>query len=699
MFSTILIANRGEIACRIMRTAHRMGLRCIAVYSEADINAPHVKMADEAYCIGAAPARESYLRSDKILQAAIKAKAQAIHPGYGFLSENTDFAKQCEDAGIVFIGPPATAILAMGNKSEAKQLMQTAGVPLIPGYHGHDQSLDTFINAAETIGFPVLLKASAGGGGKGMRVVNSAKEMETALAGAKREALSSFGNDDMLLEKYLAKPRHVEIQLFSDQYDNHLYLCERDCSIQRRHQKIIEEAPAPGITDSLRTAMGDAAIACAKAIHYVGAGTIEFLLDEDGRFYFMEMNTRLQVEHPVTEMITGLDLVEWQLRIASGEKLPLTQQEVTAKGHAIEVRIYAEDPANQFLPSTGTLYYLDEPPEQPWLRIDTGVETGTQISQYYDPLIAKLIVWGETRSEAILRLLQALSHYRICGVQTNLTLLARIAAHPEYQAAHLLTHFIDVYHESLFLPPTSDVREFLIAAAIWQMQQYRAGYPTHTSPWYSGQAWRMNMAKEQFIDLKLGDKLHTIRLIQNTPSAYQIWLENRPLSKLAAVCQKQGAPERRTGAYTSVCEDASTRATQLLTSAVEFFDVKIISMQANRLVLSINQVQRSYTLVTHENQLVVFNELHCLTFESIQGNWDSAESEVNAGHLRSPMPGTITAVLVKQGQAVKRGEALLIVEAMKMEHTISATMDGVIESIYYQTGESVDEGAELVALK
>lgn len=656
IINTILIANRGEIACRIIRTAHRMGLRCVAVYSDVDINAPHVKMADEAYCIGAAPARDSYLCGEKILQVAIKAKAQAIHPGYGFLSENTDFAKQCESAGIVFIGPPASAILAMGNKSEAKQLMQTAGVPLVPGYHGRDQALETFVNAAKNIGFPVLLKASEGGGGKGMRIVNSVEEMETALAGAKREALSSFGNDDILLEKYLAKPRHVEIQLFSDQHDNHLYLFERDCSIQRRHQKIIEEAPAPGINDELRASMGAAAIACAKAIHYVGAGTIEFLLDEDGQFYFMEMNTRLQVEHPVTEMITGLDLVEWQLRIAAGERLPLAQQELKARGHAIEVRIYAEDPDNQFLPSTGTLYYLEEPQTQPWLRIDTGVTTGSQISQYYDPLIAKLIVWGKTREEAILRLLQALSQYRICGVQTNLALLARIVSHPEYQAAHLLTHFIDMHHTALFSLQTDEIDEFLVVAAIWQMQQHTTSYAQQRSPWLAGDAWRMNMPAEQSFDFESDDKKYTVRLVKHKNN-YQIWINSVS------------------------------------------FDILVLGNPISKtLLLSINQVQRPYTIVAHNNQITVFNELRQISFKMPNDDWDTSASEVNTGHLRSPMPGTITAVLVKQGQAVKRGEALIILEAMKMEHTINATTDGKVEAIYYQTGESVDEGAELIAL-
>jgi 3-methylcrotonyl-CoA carboxylase alpha subunit len=640
-----------------------MGLRCIAVYSDADAYAPHVKMADEAYHIGPAPARESYLDAEKILAVAKLAKAEAIHPGYGFLSENAEFAKQCEAAGIIFVGPPASAITAMGSKSNAKQLMEKANVPLIPGYHGTDQSTEAFTTAAKKIGFPVLLKAAAGGGGKGMRVVNNAKEMESALAAAKREGLSSFGDDYILLEKYLEKPRHVEIQVFSDKHNNHLYLYERDCSIQRRHQKIIEEAPAPGMTDSLRRAMGEAAVACAKAIGYVGAGTIEFLLDEDGHFYFMEMNTRLQVEHPVTEMITGLDLVEWQLRVAAGEAMPLTQEQIPLHGHAIEVRIYAEDPMHDFLPSIGTIHYLQQPLAQNWLRVDTGIETGSQISQYYDPMIAKLIVWGETRSQAILRLIQALAHYRVCGVQTNLALLARIACNPDYQVANLFTHFISHHHDQLFSTADQANDDLIVAAAIWhtlhhqnQLKQYANQYHQENSPWFIGKAWRMNMPAEQTLTFNVNNTIDTVNLIE-TPDGYKAKLNNQE------------------------------------------FDVSIMQHTEHHLRISINQIQHDYTIVAEANHLTVFNQLRNLTVSLAQDKWETEDGDASGGHLRAPMPGTVTAILVKPEQNVKRGEALVIIEAMKMEHTINAPTDGIVREICYDVGDSVDEGSELVVVE
>lgn len=663
MFNSILIANRGEIACRVMRTARRMGLRCIAVYSDADEHAPHVKMADEAYNIGPAPARSSYLDANKILSIAKLSKAEAIHPGYGFLSENAEFAKQCEAARIIFVGPPASAITEMGSKSNAKQLMEKAGVPLIPGYHGKDQSAAAFIKAAEKIGYPVLLKAAAGGGGKGMRVVNNSSEMETALAAAKREGLSSFGDDYILVEKYLAKPRHVEIQVFSDKHNNHIYLYERDCSIQRRHQKIIEEAPAPGMTEKLRCAMGEAAVACAKAIGYVGAGTIEFLLDEDGRFYFMEMNTRLQVEHPVTEMITGLDLVEWQLRVAAGEKMPLTQAQIPLHGHAIEVRIYAEDPANDFLPSIGTIHYLQQPHLQNWLRVDTGVETGSQISQYYDPMIAKLIVWGENRSQAILRLIQALAHYRVCGVQTNLALLTRIACHQDYQAEKLFTHFIDHHHDALFAINPQEHDDLIVAAAIWQTLNQQLQLKQHAnclnqpnSPWFNGHAWRMNMPAEQSLTFDVQGSLCTVNLIA-TNEGYHVRFNDKS------------------------------------------FVIAIMQHSEHQLRLTMNNVQQDYTIVAINDQITVFNQLRQLNIALAHDKWETADNDVGGGHLRAPMPGTVTAVLVQAEQAVKRGDALIIIEAMKMEHTINAPADGIVREVCYGVGESVDEGAELVVVE
>jgi len=411
MFNKILIANRGEIACRVIKTARRMGIRTVAVFSDADRHALHVKMADEAIHIGAAPSKDSYLVGDKIMQAALKTGAQAVHPGYGFLSENAEFAKQCADNNIAFIGPPVTAIESMGSKSAAKTIMEKAKVPLVPGYHGDDQDTAILKKSADEMGYPVLLKAVAGGGGKGMRQVWQADEFEQALAQAKSESLASFGDDHMLVEKYLTQPRHVEFQVFCDQHGNGVYLFERDCSVQRRHQKVIEEAPAPNMSEALRKEMGEAAVRAAKAIDYEGAGTVEFLLDTDGSFFFMEMNTRLQVEHPITEMITGEDLVEWQLRVANGEQLPKPQEQLKMHGHAFESRIYAEDPDNDFLPTSGNLAFVKTPEENSNVRVDTGVIQGDDVSPYYDPMIAKLIVWDEDRPRALARMASALKQY------------------------------------------------------------------------------------------------------------------------------------------------------------------------------------------------------------------------------------------------------------------------------------------------
>src|SRR5210317_225649 len=466
MFNKILIANRGEIACRVIKTARRMGVATVAVYSDADRDALHVRLADEAIHVGAAPARESYLLGDRILAAALTTGAQAVHPGYGFLSENAGFARDCADQGVVFIGPPTAAIEAMGSKSAAKRIMEEAGVPLVPGYHGDDQDPELLRAAAQDMGYPVLLKATAGGGGKGMRQVWSAGEFDEALAAARRESAASFGDDTMLVEKYLTKPRHVEFQVFCDNHGNGIYLAERDCSVQRRHQKVIEEAPAPGMSEALRKEMGHAAVKSAQAIDYRGAGTVEFLLDEDGSFYFMEMNTRLQVEHPVTEMITGQDLVEWQLLVASGAPLPLSQDQVRINGHAFEARVYAEDPDNDFLPVTGTLGFLQPPEESAHVRVDTGVRQGDEISVYYDPMIAKLIVWDESRERALDRLATALSEYRIGGTVTNLDFLYNLATTEAFAQADLDTGFIEKHAESIFHSRAQDIETELPIAAI-----------------------------------------------------------------------------------------------------------------------------------------------------------------------------------------------------------------------------------------
>ena len=531
MFKRLLIANRGEIACRVIRTARQLGIRCIAVWSDADEDALHVEMADEAYRIGPAPARESYLDIGAILGAAERAGAGAVHPGYGFLSENADFAEACAARGIVFVGPPAAAIRAMGSKSEAKRLMDAAGVPLVPGYHGADQSPERLRREAEAIGWPVLLKASAGGGGRGMRAVERAEDFDAALAGAKREAAAAFGDDAMLIERYVAQSRHVEVQVFADRHGNFVHLFERDCSAQRRHQKVIEEAPAPGVGGELRAAMCEAAIAAARAIGYEGAGTVEFLLDRGGEFWFMEMNTRLQVEHPVTELVTGTDLVEWQLRVAGGEPLPLAQDEIAVHGHAIEARLYAEDPARGFLPSTGHLVHLHVPEGDAGsgpgreegradgatvgasgIRVDTGVRTGDTVSMYYDPMIAKVIAWGPDRDAAADRLAAALAATEVVGLSANAAFLHALVTHPRFRAADIHTRFIEERMEDLIPadadPPTEDdlaVAAWAIAARDDAAAGERPGVVDGAgdgggdggdpwSPWNRRDHWRMNGA-------------------------------------------------------------------------------------------------------------------------------------------------------------------------------------------------------------
>jgi 3-methylcrotonyl-CoA carboxylase alpha subunit len=494
MFSKILIANRGEIACRVIRTARRLGLTTVAVYSEADAGALHVELADEAWPIGPAPARESYLNAGAILGAARASGAEAVHPGYGFLSENADFAEACEEAGLVFIGPPAAAIRAMGSKAAAKALMAEQGLPLVPGYHGEAQDTGRLAREAERIGFPVLLKASAGGGGRGMRVVESAAELPRALEAARREAKGAFGDDRILIEKYLARPRHIEVQVFADRFGNTVHLFDRDCSIQRRYQKVIEEAPAPGLDPGLRAGMAEAAIAAARAVNYVGAGTVEFMF-ADNAFYFMEMNTRLQVEHPVTEAVTGEDLVEWQLRVAAGERLPKPQEELALTGHAIEARLYAEDPERQFLPQTGRLDALRLPPPE-LARVDTGVREGDAISPYYDPMIAKLIVHGEDRAAALARLGQALAQTAVLGLTTNLAFLARLAKHPDFTAAALDTGFIERHRDALCPGRQSPPADIVAAAALSRLllraeSARRAALASADpySPWHSRQGW------------------------------------------------------------------------------------------------------------------------------------------------------------------------------------------------------------------
>jgi 3-methylcrotonyl-CoA carboxylase alpha subunit len=666
MFDKILIANRGEIACRVARTARRMGVRTVAVYSEADAGAAHVAACDEAYLIGPPHARESYLRGDRILDVARRSGAQAVHPGYGFLSENAPFATACAQAGVTFIGPPTGAIEAMGSKSAAKALMERAGVPLVPGYHGDSQEPARLRKEAARIGYPVLIKASAGGGGKGMRVVRSAEEFEVALAGAKREAASSFGDDRVLIEKYLQRPRHIEVQVFADAHGRCVYLFERDCSVQRRHQKVLEEAPAPAMTPARRREMGEAAVAAARAVGYQGAGTVEFIAEPDGRFYFMEMNTRLQVEHPITEMITGLDLVEWQLRVAAGEALPLAQEQVSIRGHAIEARIYAEDPARDFLPAAGRIAHLREPQASANVRIDGGVRAGDEVGVHYDPMIAKLIAWDVDRPSALRRLRGALAEYEVAGLTTNLAFLSAVTAHPAFShadtdPASLDTGLIERHKSELVPAPAPASDEFLALGVLSELlrmdaqaQAAAAGSSDPHSPWHSRGGWRMNE-----------DNHHTFVL-----------LDGERRVEVVAHYRRDGylldLPGGRVFASGTALPDGSLAA-------------------------NVGGVRCRATVVQQGNALTVFSngQSRRLAFEAAA----RAEEEDPAGRLVSPLPGSVIQVLVKAGDAVAKGQALMIIEAMKMEHTITAPRAGRVRQLYFGAGEQVAEGAQLLELE
>jgi 3-methylcrotonyl-CoA carboxylase alpha subunit len=665
VFTTLLIANRGEIACRVAATARRLGIKTIAVYSDADAESKHVAACDIAVRLGPAPASESYLKAEEILRVALAHGAQAIHPGYGFLSENEAFAQACAKAGICFVGPPASAIAAMGSKSAAKTLMEKAGVPLVPGYHGDEQAPKFLQQQADTMGYPVLIKASAGGGGKGMRIVTQAKDFIAALASCKREASASFGDDKVLIERYLQKPRHIEIQVFSDTHNQHVYLFERDCSVQRRHQKVIEEAPAPGMTQARRQEMGEAAIAAARAVNYVGAGTVEFIAEPDGRFYFMEMNTRLQVEHPVTEMITGMDLVEWQLRVAAGERLPKTQQELQRCGHSIEARIYAENADKDFLPSIGRLIHLEFPDHEAFInadvRVDGGVRAGDTISPYYDPMIAKLIVRGADRDQARARMLRALAATQIVGVHTNVAFLSRLMADEAFAEADLDTGLIERRRETLLPAPIPATREALLLACAAVLEQEKAASALTIDPWAERCGWRVDGSYRRMLSF------------QDSESVQEVLID-------------------MVDGVTSFTVDAERAAVE-------------ISSQTNGVasVLHVALLMRSSrvsgTVVRQGGRFDVFVSGKCetLTLKDPLASTGQAEAD-HAGSLTAPMPGKIIAIEVKAGEKVKRGQALLVMEAMKMEHTINAGLDGVVENIFFGVGEQVAEGAVLISL-
>jgi 3-methylcrotonyl-CoA carboxylase alpha subunit len=648
MFSTLLIANRGEIACRIIRTAQKFGIRTIAVYSSADRDSLHVHMADEAVCIGAPEASLSYLNIDAIIQAAIASGAEAIHPGYGFLSENPEFARACETHHITFVGPPVAAMELMASKQRAKQCLETTSVPLTPGYHGVGQDEAELLKAARKIGFPVFLKAASGGGGKGMRVVPTEAKFKTTLASAKREAQASFGDDIMLIEKQIINPRHVEIQIMADNHGNTVHLFDRDCSIQRRHQKIIEEAPAPNFPEKLRHALAEAAVTVAKTIDYRGAGTIEFLVTGDGQFYFMEMNTRLQVEHPVTEMITGLDLVEWQLRIAAGEPLPKQQSELKTHGHAIECRVYAEDSEQGGLPSTGTLRVFEEPTGA-GIRIDTGFIDNNTITRFYDPMLAKLIVWGETRDEALKRMQQALTHYHLAGVKTNLPFLQALLMHQAFKTVSFSTDFLD--QTGIKPLKLSSQRALLLAASADFLQSIPQDDPIFqdTFSWQSHEniTWPLYYQHD--------DITHTVLLTPITTHSF-------------------------------TCEHDGVRFT----------------VQADRLgekLIIDNGEQKLIAWVeSHDAQRTFYTPFGNACTTRLNNPISTTQSNAANHALTAPMPATVVAVLKTIGEQVKAGDDLLVLEAMKIEHTIRAPEDGQLTDIFYSLGSQVNEGVILVAL-
>ncbi len=678
MFPKILIANRGEIACRVMRTCRRLAIRTVAVHSSIDAHALHVEQADEAYDIGGPRPAESYLRGDRIIEVARACGARAIHPGYGFLSENEDFARAVEDAGLVFIGPTPEAIEKMGLKDRAKTIMEKAGVPVVPGYHGESQDERLLASKATMIGFPLLIKAVAGGGGKGMRLVTKEAEFAAQLAAARREAKGAFGDDAVLLERFVQEPHHIEFQVFGDTHGHYVHLFERECSIQRRHQKVLEETPSPFIDDAMRDAMGGAAVAAARAIGYRGAGTVEFIVGADRKFYFMEMNTRLQVEHPVTEMITGEDLVEWQLRVAAGEPLPLRQSEILTGGHAIEVRLCAENPANDFLPETGRIGVLREPlptvagfEDESDVRLDTGVREGDEVSVFYDPMIAKLVTWGDDRAEAARRMQSALAETAILGVRTNLAFLERVVRHPAFLAGETDTGFIE-RHRGDLLPPASDVPvEALVAAAARVFLDERRGIRGEAaSPWNDSGGWRLNQP--------------ALRRMQFRAPGTDPHRTNGGLSPEDHVFTIDAVMHED---HAEVSVDARTHRVVLGPS----YDERLqIALDDETYFARVARLGDALSVVTPQGryELELVDPFH----------YEPADTLPDA-RLTSLMPGRVVKLLAGAGDTVKKGQALLILEAMKMEHTIVSPRDGVIERAAFRENELVPADAVLFAFR
>jgi 3-methylcrotonyl-CoA carboxylase alpha subunit len=649
MIRRLLIANRGEIVCRIARTARRLGVTSIAVYSDADRNAQHVRIADEAYHLGGAPAAESYLNIPKLIELAKRIGADAVHPGYGFLSENAAFAQACVDAGMIFVGPPAAAIKSMGSKSASKAAMAAVGVPVAPGYHGSEQSAQRLAEEAVRVGFPLIIKASAGGGGKGMQVVNSAPEVAAAVESAQRLARTAFGDDRLLMERYFPKARHVEVQVFADSHGQTVSLFDRDCSVQRRHQKIIEEAPAPGLREEVRAAMAQSAIKSAQAVGYVGAGTVEFLVDDAQNFYFMEMNTRLQVEHPVTELITGVDLVEWQLRIAQGEHLPLRQAQINARGCAVEARLYAEDPSRDYLPSVGSITHLRWAADSPGLRQDTGIEAGDAVSTYYDPMLGKIIAWAESREAAIDRLLRAMGEIEIVGVATNRALLSSVLADAEFRSAAVATDFLSRRRAHLQFGDAAETETDIALAALWCATRRSEG----NALWEDTRGWRA--AAPSITTWRFGQLEATLQALP--ADAYQARVDGKPLTLRVLA--------RDSAALSAECDGQVLQARVFESGAV----------------LHLFRSGRHVTVtVAH-------------TEDALQ-----VDGGTEQGSLLTPLPGTIVAVHVANGEKVARGAPLVTVEAMKMEHTLTAPYDGVVSKVAFGLTDRVQAGAILVEL-
>ena len=696
MFSKILIANRGEIACSVAATAKRMGIRTVAVYSDADREAKHVAVCDEAVYLGGSSPKDSYLKGDAIIAIALDVGAQAIHPGYGFLSENADFAQACQDAGLVFIGPSAAAIRAMGGKSESKRLMEAAGVPLIPGYHGDNQEAEFLQQQADSIGYPVLIKASAGGGGKGMRIVEESSDFIDLLDSCRREAITSFGNDQVLVEKYALKPRHIEIQVFGDTHGNYVHLFERDCSVQRRHQKVLEEAPAPGVDAAMREAMGTAAIEAARAVNYFGAGTVEFIVEQrEGsmNFYFMEMNTRLQVEHPVSEAISGVDLVEWQLLVAAGLPLPKKQEELSINGHAIEARICAENPDNGFLPATGTLFTYQKPEHSTFnitdVRIDDGVREGDVISPFYDSMIAKLIVHAPTREQALAKLDRALAQTRIVGLPNNVAFLRYILNTESFSQANLDTALIEREADELFNQHPLELSTLAVTAIAQQLASESSAQDTNIDPFSKPTGFRAYSDYTRSFSLVYDEQKYQARISNWHNAHYSDSKKGAEItSSFTLVIEKEMASD----------EESSNANVAAQTETVYEGQVGYTSTDAHNHTLWLDGARINAQSWTNNETVYVFTDSGRDEITLIDIMAHVGEETAAVGSLKSPMPGQVVAFKVAVGDSVKKGEPLAVIEAMKIEHTITAPTDGVVAELLFAAGDSVADGDELLRI-